>query len=96
VVSHAVIYGQQAWTGMGVILSRITVKVAARVMRSERPNPMSRIGWSAAGALVMAKVIVSVGCLETFNRKENSMNQDVLAKLLLVDGDWSGDGEPKV
>jgi len=21
---------------------------------------------------------------------------DVLAKLLLVDGDWSGDGEPKV
>ncbi len=24
------------------------------------------------------------------------LNGDVLAKLLLVDGDWSGDGEPKV
>ncbi len=26
----------------------------------------------------------------------NNRTDDVLAKLLLVDGDWSGDGEPKV
>jgi len=43
----------------------------------------------------MVYVAVELGDLDKLKATLKD-NPDVLATLLLVDGDWSGDGEPKV